>query len=256
MLTIQNLNQYYGGSHILRDLSFEVPMGKVTSLLGRNGVGKSTLMKCLMGLVPAKSGSIRFLDNDITHASPHARAARGIAYVPQGREIFSLLTVEENLLMGLATKTGKARIPDLVFELFPVLKSMLHRRGGDLSGGQQQQLAIGRALAMDPQLLILDEPTEGIQPSIIKDIGHAIRVVARRSIAQPPAASVAERAEVKDAIRKVAETGRVAILLVEQYYDFARDLADHYLLMERGEFIMRGLGCDMDKDGVREALAV
>ena len=133
---------------------------------------------------------------------------------------------------------------------------MLKRRGGDLSGGQQQQLAIGRALAIDPTLLILDEPTEGIQPSIIKDIGHAIRVVARRPIAQPPAASIAERAEVKDAIRKVAETGRVAILLVEQYYDFARDLADHYLLMERGEFIMRGLGCDMDKDGVREALAV
>ncbi len=257
MLTIQNLNQYYGGSHILRDLSFEVPMGKVTSLLGRNGVGKSTLMKCLMGLVPAKSGSIRFLDNDITHASPHARAARGIAYVPQGREIFSLLTVEENLLMGLATKTGKARIPDLVFELFPVLKSMLRRRGGDLSGGQQQQLAIGRALAMDPKMLILDEPTEGIQPSIIKDIGHAIRVVAQRKRLEASTAQIAdERAEVQDAIRKVAATGSVAILLVEQYYDFARDLADHYLLMERGEFIMRGLGSTMDADGVREALAV
>ena len=256
MLTVENLNQYYGGSHILRDISFTAEIGKVTTLLGRNGVGKTTLLKCLMGLVPAKSGAIRFGAEDITKAPSHARVKAGIGYVPQGREIFPRLTVDENLLMGLATKPAGAKVPDQVFELFPVLKSMLKRRGGDLSGGQQQQLAIGRALAMDPTLLILDEPTEGIQPSIIKDIGHAIRVVARRSIAQPPAASVAERAEVKDAIRKVAETGRVAILLVEQYYDFARDLADHYLLMERGEFIMRGLGCDMDKDGVREALAV
>ena len=256
MLRIENLNQYYGGSHILRGLSFEVEPGKVTSLLGRNGAGKSTLMKCLMGLVKSKSGNITFNEKDITHAASHERVKASIGYVPQGREIFPRLTVEENLLMGLATKPAGAKIPDQVFELFPVLKNMLKRRGGDLSGGQQQQLAIGRALAMDPTLLILDEPTEGIQPSIIKDIGHAIRVVARRPIAQPPAASVAERAEVKDAIRKVAETGRVAILLVEQYYDFARDLADHYLLMERGEFIMRGLGANMDRDGVREALAV
>ena len=160
--------------------------------------------------------------------------------------------------MGLATKPAGAKVPELVFELFPVLRSMLKRRGGDLSGGQQQQLAIGRALAMDPTLLILDEPTEGIQPSIIKDIGHAIRVVARRSAEQQQklSQSVEERQEVQHAIRKVADTGRVAILLVEQYYDFARDLSDHYLLMERGEFIMRGLGCDMDRDGVREALAV
>ena len=255
MLRIENLNQYYGGSHILRGPSFEVEPGKVTSLLGRNGVGKTTLMKCLMGLVKVKSGSIAFNGKEITNAASHERVKAGIGYVPQGREIFPRLTVEENLLMGLATKPAGAKVPDQVFELFPVLKSMLKRRGGDLSGGQQQQLAIGRALAMDPTLLILDEPTEGIQPSIIKDIGHAIRVVARRPAA-PPAASVAERAEVKDAIRKIADTGRVAILLVEQYYDFARDLADHYLLMERGEFIMRGLGCDMDKDGVREALAV
>jgi len=256
MLRIENLNQYYGGSHILRGPSFEVEPGKVTSLLGRNGVGKTTLMKCLMGLVKVKSGSIAFNDKEITNAASHERVKAGIGYVPQGREIFPRLTVEENLLMCLATKPAGAKIPDQVFELFPVLKNMLKRRGGDLSGGQQQQLAIGRALAMDPTLLILDEPTEGIQPSIIKDIGHAIRVVARRPIAQPPAASVAERAEVKDAIRKVAETGRVAILLVEQYYDFARDLADNYLLMERGEFIMRGLGANMDRDGVREALAV
>ena len=256
MLKTINLNQFYGGSHILRDLSFEIPLGKVTSLLGRNGVGKTTLMKCLMGLVPAKSGTVTFNNDDITTAPSHVRASRGIAYVPQGREIFSLLTVEENLLMGLATRPAGSRIPDLVFELFPVLKSMLGRRGGDLSGGQQQQLAIGRALAMNPKLLILDEPTEGIQPSIIKDIGHAIRTVARRNAAAETSRSIEERQEVQNAIRKVADTGQVAILLVEQYYDFARDLADHYLLMERGEFIMRGLGADMDKDGVREALAV
>nr|WP_263769478.1 urea ABC transporter ATP-binding subunit UrtE [Propionivibrio soli] len=256
LLKVENLNQYYGGSHILRGLSFDVEPGKVTSLLGRNGVGKTTLMKCLMGLVKSKTGRINFQGKDVTQAPSHERVRAGIGYVPQGREIFPRLTVEENLLMGLAIKPAGARIPEQVFELFPVLKSMLRRRGGDLSGGQQQQLAIGRALAMDPKLLILDEPTEGIQPSIIKDIGHAIRVVARRPIAQKISQSAEERQEVKDAIRKVADTGRVAILLVEQYYDFARDLADHYLLMERGEFIMRGLGADMDKDGVREALAV
>jgi urea transport system ATP-binding protein len=256
MLKVENLNQYYSGSHILRGLSFEVEPGKVTSLLGRNGVGKTTLMKCLMGLVKSKSGSITFENKDITHAPSHERVKAGIGYVPQGREIFPRLTVEENLLMGLATKPGGTKIPALVFELFPVLKSMLNRRGGDLSGGQQQQLAIGRALAMDPKLLILDEPTEGIQPSIIKDIGHAIRTVARRNATAETSRSIEERQEVQNAIRKVADTGQVAILLVEQYYDFARDLADHYLLMERGEFIMRGLGADMDKDGVREALAV
>ena len=256
MLTVTNLNQYYGGSHILRGLSFSVEPGKVTSLLGRNGVGKTTLMKCLMGLVKSKSGSISFEGRDITQAPPHERVQAGIGYVPQGREIFPRLTVEENLLMGLATKPANAVIPELIFELFPVLKNMLKRRGGDLSGGQQQQLAIGRALAMDPKLLILDEPTEGIQPSIIKDIGHAIRTVAQRRPGAVSSASQEERREVKDAIRRVADTGTVAILLVEQYYDFARDLADHYLLMERGEFIMRGMGADMDKDGVREALAV
>ena len=256
MLRIENLNQYYGGSHILRGISFEVEPGKVTSLLGRNGVGKTTLTKCLMGLVKARSGSITFNGKEITNAASHERVKAGIGYVPQGREIFPRLTVEENLLMGLATKPGGTKIPDLVFELFPVLRSMLNRRGGDLSGGQQQQLAIGRALAMDPKLLILDEPTEGIQPSIIKDIGHAIRTVARRNATTETSRSIEERQEVQNAIRKVADTGQVAILLVEQYYDFARDLADHYLLMERGEFIMRGLGADMDKDGVREALAV
>jgi len=230
MLKVEALNQYYGGSHILRNLSFEVPMGKVTTLLGRNGVGKTTLLKTLMGLVSAASGSIRFEGQDITRAPSYRRVAAGIGYVPQGREIFPRLTVEENLLMGLATRPGGSKVPEPIFEMFPVLRQMLHRRGGDLSGGQQQQLAIGRALAFGPRLLILDEPTEGIQPSIIKDIGNAIR--------------------------SLAETGEMAILLVEQYYDFARDLSDYYLLMERGEIVMRGAGEDMDADGVREELAV
>ena len=230
MLTVSNLNQYYGGSHILRDIGFEAPMGKVTALLGRNGVGKTTLLKCLMGLVPVKSGSLTFEGKDITRAPSHERVRAGIGYVPQGREIFPRLTVEENLLMGLATRPGGTPLPERLFAMFPVLKQMLRRRGGDLSGGQQQQLAIGRALAFGPRLLILDEPTEGIQPSIIKDIERAIR--------------------------ELAATGEMAILLVEQYYDFARDLADQYLLMERGEIIRRGAGADMDGDGIRELLSV
>ena len=230
MLVVNGLNQYYGGSHILRDLSFEARPGEVTTLLGRNGVGKTTLLKCLMGLVPAKTGQISFEGKDITTQPSHARVRAGIGYVPQGREIFPRLTVEENLLMGMASLPRSAQLPERIFELFPVLKNMLKRRGGDLSGGQQQQLAIGRALALNPRLLILDEPTEGIQPSIIKDIERAIR--------------------------SLAETGEMAILLVEQYYDFARALADQYLVMERGEIVMRGAGADMDRDGVREALAV
>ncbi len=230
MLKVDNLNQYYGGSHILRNLSFEVPAGKVTTLLGRNGVGKTTLLKTLMGLVPAASGSVSFDGREITRAPSYERVRAGIGYVPQGREIFPRLTVEENLLMGLATRPRGAAVPERVFGMFPVLRQMMARRGGDLSGGQQQQLAIGRALAFGPRLLILDEPTEGIQPSIIKDIGNAIR--------------------------QLAGTGEMSILLVEQYYDFARDLSDHYLVMERGEIIMRGEGATMDADGVREALAV
>jgi urea transport system ATP-binding protein len=230
MLSVKNLNQYYGGSHILRDLSFEIPAGKVTALLGRNGVGKTTLLRTLMGLVPAKDGEIVFYDRKITHAKPYERAKAGIGYVPQGREIFPRLTVEENLQMGLATLPRGAKVPARIFEMFPVLRQMLGRRGGDLSGGQQQQLAIGRALAMGPKLLILDEPTEGIQPSIIKDIERAIRAL--------------------------ASTGDMAILLVEQYYDFARSLADQYIVMERGEILKKGAGADMEKDGVKALLAV
>jgi urea transport system ATP-binding protein len=230
MLKVSSLNQYYGGSHILRNVDFEVQHGKVTALLGRNGVGKTTLLRTLMGLVPAASGSVRFNDEDVTHTRPYERARRGIGFVPQGREIFPRLSVQENLEMGLATQPGSARVPQRIFEMFPVLKQMLNRRGGDLSGGQQQQLAIGRALAMRPKLLILDEPTEGIQPSIIKDIERVIRTL--------------------------ASTGEMAILLVEQYYDFARSLADQYLVMERGEIIARGHGADMERDGVKGLLAV
>ncbi|MEI6723776.1 MAG: urea ABC transporter ATP-binding subunit UrtE [Betaproteobacteria bacterium] len=230
MLTISNLNQYYGGSHILRDVSFEIPKGACTTVLGRNGVGKTTLLKCLVGLVPVRSGSLVFNGVDITALPPYERARLGVGFVPQGREIFPRLTVEENLLMGLATKSGSAKIPGRIFEMFPVLKDMLHRRGGDLSGGQQQQLAIGRALASDPKLLILDEPTEGIQPSIIKDIGNVIA--------------------------SLAKGGEMAILLVEQYYDFAQALADHYVVMSRGEVVKAGRGADMERDNVRSMLAI
>src|SRR5215213_5359505 len=174
MLSVANLNQYYGGSHILRDLSFEVPAGKVTALLGRNGVGKTTLLRSLMGLIPVTSGAVRFYDDDVTHARPDDRARRGIGFVPQGREIFPRLSVQENLEMGLATRPRGEEVPARIFELFPVLKQMLRRRGGDLSGGQQQQLAIGRALAMEPTLLVLDEPTEGIQPNIVHEIGDIL----------------------------------------------------------------------------------
>ena len=180
MLKVKNVNQYYGGSHILRGVSMEANLGKVTVILGRNGVGKTTLLKSLMGLVPIKNGSIEFDGKAIQDATPYNRARAGIGFVPQGREIFARLTVEENLAMGLATKSASTPVPPELYDLFPVLKQMLKRRGGDLSGGQQQQLAIARALAAKPKLLILDEPTEGIQPSIIKDIGRVIRMLADR----------------------------------------------------------------------------
>jgi urea transport system ATP-binding protein len=230
MLTATNINQYYGGSHILRDVSIEVHPGKVTVLLGRNGVGKTTLLKSLMGLIPIRTGSITFKGKPTHGATPYERARAGIGFVPQGREIFARLTVEENLRMGLAYKPGSTPVPEELYELFPVLKQMLNRRGGDLSGGQQQQLAIARALAARPGLLILDEPTEGIQPSIIKDIGRVIGMLADR--------------------------GDMAILLVEQYYDFASALADDYLVMERGEIIARGLGSNMQADNVRQLVAI
>jgi urea transport system ATP-binding protein len=230
ILNVENIQQYYGGSHILRGVSLEARLGKITVLLGRNGVGKTTLLKSLMGLVPIKQGSVRFNGQQIENATSYERARAGIGFVPQGREIFSRLTVEDNLRMGLAYKSASTPIPAELFELFPVLKQMINRRGGDLSGGQQQQLAIARALAAKPKLLILDEPTEGIQPSIIKDIGRVIRMLADR--------------------------GDMAILLCEQYYDFAQELADDYLVMQRGEVIARGPGSEMEEKGIRQLVAI
>ncbi len=230
LLNVTDVNQFYGGSHILRKLSFEARVGEVTVVLGRNGVGKTTLLKSLMGVVPVKSGAITLDGHDLTHAPPYERVRKGVGYVPQGREIFGRLTVEDNLRMGLASKPGGTSIPSELFELFPVLKQMIHRRGGDLSGGQQQQLAIARALAAGPKLLLLDEPTEGIQPSIIKEIGRVIRLLAERKT--------------------------MAIVLVEQYYDFAAELADQYLVMERGEIVLRGRGADMEAEGVRRKISI
>ena len=230
MLQVEGVNQYYGGSHILRNVGFESKVGEVTVVLGRNGVGKTTLLKSLMGVVPVKTGTIKLDGRDITRDASYDRVRRGIGYVPQGREIFARLTVEENLRMGLAYKPGSTPIPAELFELFPVLKQMLGRRGGDLSGGQQQQLAIARALAAGPKLLLLDEPTEGIQPSIIKDIGRVIRMLAGR--------------------------GEMAIVLVEQYVDFAVELADQFLVMERGEFIARGRGSEMDAGELRRMVSI
>jgi urea transport system ATP-binding protein len=217
MLQIQQLNQYYGGSHILRDVSFEVPSGKLTTLLGRNGVGKTTLLKCLMGVVPTASGAIDWEGRAIQKLPAYERVSQGLAYVPQGREIFPRLTVEENLLIGAAAKRAPSKVPDSIYELFPVLKEMKGRRGGDLSGGQQQQLAIGRALMSQPRLLI-------------QEIGRTLR-------------------------RLVDEFG-MSVLLVEQYYDFARRIADRYVVMSRGEVIAQGDGANMEADGVRDLVAV
>ncbi len=231
MLTLRRVNQYYGGSHILRDVDLDVPAGACTAVLGRNGVGKTTLLKCIVGLLPTRFGTIEFDRRPITRLAPYERAQLGIGYVPQGREIFPRLTVAENLQIGLAASDRRhPALPDFVFDLFPALRAMLRRRGGDLSGGQQQQLAIARALVVRPKLLILDEPTEGIQPSIIKEIGRAIELL--------------------------SAGGDMAILLVEQYYDFARSLADRYVVMSRGEVIARGDAAAMDAEGVRQLLTV
>ena len=232
MLDVQQVDQFYGSSHTLRGVSLTVKRGECLALLGRNGVGKTTLLKCLMGVQSIASGSISFEGADISKLAPHARAKMGIAYVPQGREIFARLTVQENILMGLATKSSSpARtIQEDIFELFPVLRTMLARRGGDLSGGQQQQLAIARALVAQPKLIIFDEPTEGIQPSIIKDIGRVINLLRNR--------------------------GDIAILLCEQYFDFARELADRFVVLSRGEVVATGDRSEMDSDEVKRHLSV
>jgi urea transport system ATP-binding protein len=232
MLKASHINQYYGSSHALRGVSISIERGQCLALLGRNGVGKTTLLKCLMGVLPVASGDVQFKGRDITRHKPHERARLGIAYVPQGREIFARLSVEENLLMGMAVRSGSKarRIKDDVYDLFPVLKTMLHRRGGDLSGGQQQQLAIARALLADPELIIFDEPTEGIQPSIIKDIERVIRLLRER--------------------------GDMGILLCEQYFDFAHALADKFVVLSRGEVVATGTQAQMDTPDVKRHLAV
>ena len=232
LLQIEKLNQYYGAAHTLRGVSMTLEKGQCVALLGRNGVGKTTLLKCLMGVLPAASGKVIFNGRDITRLKPHERARLGIAYVPQGREIFARLTVEENLLMGMATLPARraATIKGEVYELFPVLKDMLGRRGGDLSGGQQQQLAIARALLAEPKLIIFDEPTEGIQPSIIKDIERVIRLLRER--------------------------GDMGILLCEQYFDFAHALADKFVVLSRGEVVASGVQEVMQGEDVKRHLAV
>jgi len=230
MLIVKDLNQYYSGSHILRNVNFEVPKGQLTSLLGRNGVGKTTLLKSLMGVVKVKTGSITWDGKEVANLPPWSRVDNGFAYVPQGREIFPRLTVEENLLIGAAKFSSPKNIPSYIYELFPILSDMKARRGGDLSGGQQQQLAIGSALMSPPGLIILDEPTEGIQPSIIQDIGRCLR--------------------------KLVDEMGITVLLVEQYYDFAKDLSDNYIVMRRGEVVAQGKGADMDLNGVQEMISV
>ena len=231
MLEAKTIDLHYGAAQALRAVSLKAEPGKVTCVLGRNGVGKTSLLDALAGHLPVSSGKIIWEGNDITALRPPERARRGIAYVPQGREIFPLLTVDENLRTGFAPlPRGERNVPEDVFSLFPVLKGMLHRRGGDLSGGQQQQLAIGRALVMRPRLLLLDEPTEGIQPSIIKDIGRAI-----------------------DYLRSL---GKIAIVLVEQYLDFARELGDHFAVMDRGAVVY---SCDrenIDEAALKRAMAI
>ncbi len=231
MLSIQQLNQFYGESHILWDLDLDIPEGSVTCLMGRNGVGKTTLLKCLMGLLPVRSGKMLFDGQDIAGSIAEKRARIGIGYVPQGREIFSQLSVEENLRTGLAARAdGLKEIPERIFELFPVLKQMLNRRGGDLSGGQQQQLAIGRALAIDPKVLILDEPNEGIQPNIVREIG--------------------------DIILKLNEEEKLTVLLVEQKLGFARRVGQTFNLMEKGRIVAKGDMRDLSDDLIRQHLSV
>lgn len=231
MLIVDGIDLYYGASQALRGVSLTAQPGAVTCIMGRNGVGKTSLLRAIMGQQPVRNGTVTWESADITSAPPFERARRGIAYVPQGREIFPLLTVEENLRTAFAAVPRKEHyIPDETFDLFPVLKDMLSRRGGDLSGGQQQQLAIARALVTRPRLLVLDEPTEGIQPSIIKDIGTIIGILRDR--------------------------GDMAILLVEQYFEFARDLADEFAVMERGEVVLSGPAAEMDEEDVRRYLTV
>jgi urea transport system ATP-binding protein len=260
MLNVAGLNQFYGESHTLWDLSLDVPKGACLCLMGRNGVGKTTLLKTVMGLIPARSGGIVFDGADLLALKAEKRAELGIGYVPQGREIFPLMTVEENLRTGLraAKHKGIKDIPDQVFEIFPVLKQMLKRRGGDLSGGQQQQLAIGRALVLDPKLLILDEPTEGIQPNIVSEIGDVIiRLNRARGIPtkiEKTAPDVVD--EINDAIVKVNRQLGVTVLLVEQKLPFARKVADRFCIMDRGRAVAAGAMGELSEEMVKRYLTV
>ncbi len=257
MLKIENLDQYYGESHTLWELNLEVPEGSCMCLMGRNGVGKTTLLKSIMGLIPVRNGIMSMDGVDLRAARAEKRAELGIGYVPQGREIFPLLTVEENLKTGLraASKQGIKKIPDSIYEIFPVLKQMLNRRGGDLSGGQQQQLAIGRALVLNPKLLILDEPTEGIQPNIVSEIGDVIiRLNKSRGIPAPEIET--GKAEIHDAIAKINKEMGVTVLLVEQKLPFARKVADQFCILDRGRHVAAGKMPELTEDMVKQYLTV
>lgn len=256
MLTIEGLNQYYGESHTLWDLGLEAPEGVVTCLMGRNGVGKTTLLKCIMGLLPVRSGQMRFAGEDLSRLPAERRAPLGIGYVPQGRQIFPLLTVEENLKIGLAANPRRPRqVPEFIFELFPVLKTMLKRRGGDLSGGQQQQLAFGRALALEPRLLILDEPTEGIQPNVVREIGRVIRRLNEQQLEQfREQASIVK--EIGLAVQRVSQERGMTVLLVEQKLPFARWVAQQFCIVDKGRAVATGAIADLEDDLVRRYLTV
>lgn len=256
MLTISLLDQYYGESHTLWELNLEVKAGSCMCLMGRNGVGKTTLLKCIMGLIPVRGGVIKFNDQRLMSLGAEKRAELGIGYVPQGREIFPMLTVEENLRTGLraARKLGIRKIPDQVFEIFPVLKQMLRRRGGDLSGGQQQQLAIGRALVLNPKMLILDEPTEGIQPNIVSEIGDVILRLNRAKGVSPPAMEI--KAEIHDSIARIHQELGVTVLLVEQKLPFARKVADQFCIMDRGRSVVSGAMSELGEKLVKQYLTV
>jgi urea transport system ATP-binding protein len=260
MLTIKALNQFYGSSHTLWDLDFEVPKGACVCLMGRNGVGKTTLLKCIMGLIAVKAGDMAFEGMALNQVKPEQRAEMGIGFVPQGREIFPLLTVEENLQVGLraAAKQGIKKVPEHIYEIFPVLKQMLKRRGGDLSGGQQQQLAIGRALVLNPKLLILDEPTEGIQPNIVSEIGDVIIRLNRARGISTPLLKVGEEAkdEVREGILKIKDELGVTILLVEQKLPFARKVADRFVIMDRGRGVAAGTMDQLSDGMVKQYLTV